>query len=96
MPTEASLRSSRQPFNEIRLLNKHAVKWRFISKMNRWEIAAFNGSASEVLKSVTGEEIQVFTKGGPGTEEFSEALGLMVLSASLKIQSKRIDGRLAG
>ena len=93
MPTEASLRSKRHAFNEIRLLNKHAVRWRFVAKLNRWEIAAFNGAAPDVLKSVTGEDIQTWTTGGPGTDEFSEALGHMVLSASLKVQSVRINGR---
>ena len=83
-----------QRFNEIRLLNNHLVRWRFISGENRWEIGAYrNLAATELMTSVTGEIIQRWVLKGPGTEEFSEALGMVVLSASLKVQSSRINGR---
>ena len=91
---ETALRTKRRPFDEIKLLNKHAIRWRFHPKKNRWEIAAYlQGSKTEPLLSVTGEAIQAWTRYGPGSEEFSEALGMVALSTSLKIQSKRINGR---
>ncbi|MBB3591749.1 hypothetical protein FHX08_002093 [Rhizobium sp. BK529] len=82
-------------FDEIRLFENYIVRWRFLSKPeNRWEISAYNGAArnERLLTSVTGDVIRRYSVGGPGTSEFSEALGIVVLSASLKVQSNRING----
>jgi hypothetical protein len=81
-------------FDEIRLPNKHAIRWRFVLKENCWEIAAYQGAETR-LTSVTGELIERRVVRGPGTAEFSEALGMVALSASLKVQSKRINGSRA-
>lgn len=81
-------------FDEIRLPSKQVVRWRFLDRENRWEIAAYRvPSSSELLRSVTGEPIQRWSAGGPSTDEFSEALGMVVLSASLRVHSDRINGR---
>ena len=94
MVNETALRTKRRPFDEIKLLDKHAIRWRFHPKMNRWEIGAYvQGAKGEPLLSVTGESVHAWTRSGPGSDEFSEALGMVALSASLKIQSKRINGR---
>jgi len=80
-------------FDEIRLPNKQVVRWRFLDRENRWEIAAYRiPTGSELLMSVSGEPIQRWSSGGPSTDEFSEVLGVVVLSASLRIQSDRING----
>lgn len=79
-------------FNEIRLPDKHAIRWRFVDRENQWEIAAFLGLDTR-LTSVTGEAIARRSTRGPGTEEFSEALGMVALSTALKVQSSRINGR---
>lgn len=81
-------------FDEIRLPSKQVVRWRFLDRENRWEIAAYRvPSGNDLLMSVTGEPIKRFTTGGPSTDEFSEALGMVVMSASLRVQSDRINGR---
>jgi hypothetical protein len=82
-------------FEEIRLYENYYVRWRFLSKPeNRWEVSAYQGAArnERLLTSVTGETIRRYSVGGPGTEEFSEVLGMVVLIASVKIQSNRING----
>jgi hypothetical protein len=79
------------PFNEIRLLKNTVVHWRFAD--DQWEIAAYRTSGGGgVLRSVTGEPIQRTSPSGPGTEEFSDALGMVLLIASTKIQSDRLNG----
>lgn len=81
-------------FDEIRLPSKQVVRWRFLDRENRWEIAAYRiPTGGELLLSVTGEPIRKWTSGGPSTEEFSEALGVVVMSASVRAQSDRINGR---
>ena len=81
-------------FDEIRLPNKQVARWRFLDRENRWQIAAYRTpAAAELLMSVAGEPMQRWSSGGPSTEEFSEVLGMVVLSASLRIQSDRINGR---
>jgi hypothetical protein len=81
-------------FDEIRLPSKQVVRWRFLDRENRWEIAAYRiPTGNELLRSVTGEPIQRWSTGGPSTDEFSEALGIVVMSASLRVQSDRINGR---
>lgn len=82
-------------FNEIRLFEICTVRWRLLSRREgRWVISAFRGTAKneDFMRSVTGEPIQRYTDGGPGTAEFSKALGLVVLIACTKIQSDRING----
>lgn len=51
-------------------------------------IAAYvQGANGEPLLSVTGETIQAWLRSGPGSEEFSEALGMVALSSSLRLRA---------
>ena len=78
-------------FNEIRLLNHTVVQWHRAGE--GWEIAAYRMfGGGGMLRSVTGDLIKRVSPTGPGTEEFSEALGMVMLVACTKIQSDRING----
>ncbi|MDM9644445.1 hypothetical protein [Rhizobium sp. S163] len=79
------------PFNEILLMNNTVVHWRLADDV--WEIAAYRMSGGGgMLRSVTGDLIQRKSSGGPGTEEFSETLGTVMMITCTKIQSDRVNG----
>jgi len=84
MPDQAS-------FNEIHLINHTVVHW--LHGDEGWEIAAYRtASGGGMLRSVTGDLIKRISTGGPGTEEFSEALGMVMLITCTKLQSDRVNG----
>lgn len=79
------------PFNEIHLLNHTVVHWRRAD--DGWEIAAFRtSSGGGMLRSITADLIQRNSSGGPGTDEFSQTLGMVMLITCTKLQSDRING----
>ncbi len=79
------------PFNEIPLMNNVVVHWRLAD--DGWEIAAYRtSSGGGILRSVTGDRIERKLVDGPGTQEFSQALGWVMMIACTKIQSDRING----
>ncbi|MBO9125436.1 MULTISPECIES: hypothetical protein [unclassified Rhizobium] len=79
------------PFNEIHLMNHTVVHWRLAD--GGWEIAAYRtSSGGGMLRSITGDLIKRTSGGGPGTEEFSETLGMVMMIACTKIQSDRVNG----
>lgn len=78
-------------FNEILLMNNTVVHWRLADAV--WEIAAYRtSSGGGMLRSITGDLIQRKSAGGPGTEEFSETLGTVMMIACTRIQSDRMNG----
>lgn len=75
--------------DEIRLAKDHSVSWRFIDHMRQWEIIALDNRVDgEQFRSVSGKTIIRRLKQGPGTDEFSQALGEAVTEAVLSLEAK--------
>jgi len=78
-------------FNEIHLINHTVVHW--LHADEGWEIAAYRtSSGGGMMRSVTGDLIKRISAGGPGTQEFSDALGTVMLITCTKLQSDRLNG----
>lgn len=75
--------------DEIQLAKDHKVSWRFVDHMRRWEIVALDHRTDgEQFRSVNGKSMIRHLKHGPGTEQFSQALGEVVTEAVLSLEAK--------